>query len=233
MILVALVVLLVPELLSGPRHAGPRSAPAAGEPPMLSYTVRLDQGSGNPAGPPGAPSRLAAAQPKAAPPPEKGPQQLAATAPQPDAGPQLTDKVPPADTVPKHTATAPQHQPAHQREVTPRREPAGPSERPARLAAAAPRAASAAAAPAKRPGTAAAAGAGWQVQVGSFDSREHAERLARELKVKGFAGSVSQSLSHGRRWYRVRVGPERDRTAALAVARRLHAAGQAAVIERP
>jgi DedD protein len=88
---------------------------------------------------------------------------------------------------------------------------------------------------AKRPGTAAAAAAatGWQVQVGSFDSREHADRLAHVLKLKGFGVSVTESMSHGRRWYRVRVGPERDRTAALAVARRLHAAGQAAVLQRP
>ncbi len=207
-ILVALVVLLVPELLSGPRHVAPRSAPAAGEPPMVSYTVRLDDGSGSPAGQPGAAARLGAAQPKAPPLPETGPQPLAATAPPPETSPQ------------QPAATAPH------------------SEKPARPSAAAPhreaqRTASAAAASAKRPGTGAAAPAGWQVQVGSFDTREHAERLARGLKLKGFSVSVSQSMSQGRRWFRVRVGPERDRTAALAVARRLHAAGQAAVVQRP
>ncbi len=80
--------------------------------------------------------------------------------------------------------------------------------------------------------TASAAG-GWHVQVGSFGSRDHADRLAHRLKSRGFSASVSQSASRGRTWYRVRVGPERDRTAALAMASKLRAAGVAAVVQPP
>ncbi len=86
---------------------------------------------------------------------------------------------------------------------------------------------------AKRAAGSASIAVGWQVQVGSFATAEHADRLAHQLRIKGFAASVAESVSHGRKWYRVRVGPERDRAAALAVARRLHAAGESAVVQRP
>ena len=65
--------------------------------------------------------------------------------------------------------------------------------------------------------------------MGSFASRENAERLARELKVKGFATSVSQSTK-GKRLWRVRVGPEADRAAAVALGAKLRSAGQAGAV---
>jgi DedD protein len=70
------------------------------------------------------------------------------------------------------------------------------------------------------------AAGGWLVQVGSFASRGNADRLARELKRKGYGAFVAESVSRGRKWYRVRIGPERDRAAAAAVAKRLRAAGR-------
>jgi DedD protein len=74
---------------------------------------------------------------------------------------------------------------------------------------------------------------GWAVQVGSFANRENAERLARQLKGKGFAATVSQS-PQGRRLWRVRVGPETDRAAAVALGAKLRAVGQpGAVVPYP
>ena len=63
------------------------------------------------------------------------------------------------------------------------------------------------------------------MQVGSFASRDNAERLTRDLKGKGFAATVSESSSKGKRLWRVRVGPEEDRAAAAALGTKLRAAG--------
>jgi DedD protein len=74
---------------------------------------------------------------------------------------------------------------------------------------------------------------GWAVQVGSFASRDNAERLAQKLKGKGFAATISQSPK-GRRLWRVRVGPEADRAAATALGAKLRSAGQpGAVVPYP
>ncbi|HET7674436.1 MAG TPA: SPOR domain-containing protein [Gammaproteobacteria bacterium] len=48
---------------------------------------------------------------------------------------------------------------------------------------------------------------GWAVQVGSFSNRENAERLTKQLKDKGFHAFVKTYTSHGKTYYRVRVGP--------------------------
>jgi cell division septation protein DedD len=64
------------------------------------------------------------------------------------------------------------------------------------------------------------------VQLGVFASRENAERLALEVRVKGFKASVSPVSSGGRKLYRVRVGPAPDRSGALELQGRLKAAGR-------
>jgi DedD protein len=72
------------------------------------------------------------------------------------------------------------------------------------------------------------------VQLGSFASRENANRLAAELRTKGFGASVSEGPGAGRKWFRVRVGPAPDRAAALALAGRLRAAGHSgSVVSSP
>jgi len=65
------------------------------------------------------------------------------------------------------------------------------------------------------------------VQLGVFASRENADRLAQELKGKGFRISVSEVAGHGRTLFRVRAGPVSDRTAASDLAAKLRAAGAA------
>ncbi len=64
------------------------------------------------------------------------------------------------------------------------------------------------------------------VQLGVFAARSNADRLAQELKGKGFRISVSETPgSSGRKLFRVRAGPVADRTMAADLAAKLRAAG--------
>ena len=196
-ILVALIVLLVPELLTGPIGSAPRAAlvaPSAEEPPLRSYTINLaDDAHARSAAPitsgPQPPTPLSAAA---------GPSGMSA------ARPAVAESRPPAAA--SAAPSAPEAGPA-----------APPPLMPAKSARASAAAASAANSVAGDSGT-------WMVQLGSFASRTNAERLARQVRAGGFKVSVSQGSS-GRRLYRVRVGPAHDREAAMQLAVKLRAAG--------
>jgi cell division septation protein DedD len=76
-------------------------------------------------------------------------------------------------------------------------------------------------------------GHGWAVQLGSFASRDNADKLARQWKVQGFSVYVS-SVGAGRaERYRVRIGPLADHDGAAQTVGKLKALGQAASIVRP
>ena len=64
------------------------------------------------------------------------------------------------------------------------------------------------------------------MQLGVFASRENAERLALEVRVKGFKASVSPVTTGSRKLYKVRVGPTADRAAAQELQGRLKAVGR-------
>ncbi len=66
----------------------------------------------------------------------------------------------------------------------------------------------------------------WAVQLGSFSRKENADRLARQLRDKGYAAFISQLDSSGKQLHRVRIGPQKDREAAQAVVTRLAQDGQ-------
>ncbi len=66
----------------------------------------------------------------------------------------------------------------------------------------------------------------WAVQLGSFSSKDNAERLAAELRKQGYAAFLSQVASDGGQLHRVRIGPQRDRDSAEAMAARLEKVGQ-------
>jgi DedD protein len=66
---------------------------------------------------------------------------------------------------------------------------------------------------------------GWAVQLGVFASRDNADRLAKQVKGKGYTVSVNETSGNGKRLYRVRVGPEASRTAATELGAKLRAAG--------
>ena len=65
----------------------------------------------------------------------------------------------------------------------------------------------------------------WAVQIGSFSSQENAENLAADLRRQGFAAFLSQHSGSSGPLHRVRVGPQRDREEAEAMAARLNSAG--------
>ena len=77
---------------------------------------------------------------------------------------------------------------------------------------------------------AAAARGSFVVQLGTFGSRENADRLVRDMTAKGFAAFVAPYHKDGRELYRVRVGPTRDRAAAEALAAQLRRIGQSGSI---
>ncbi len=66
----------------------------------------------------------------------------------------------------------------------------------------------------------------WAVQLGSFSNRANAERLAAELRQQGFGAFLSRLETSDAELHRVRVGPQKDRDSAEAMAARLERAGQ-------
>ena len=74
----------------------------------------------------------------------------------------------------------------------------------------------------------------WAVQIGAFSDQEKAERLAAELRKQGFAAFQSPVATDGGKMVRVRVGPQKDRQSAEAMAERLAKAGrQGRVVPHP
>jgi cell division septation protein DedD len=199
-ILVALIVLLVPELLTGPIRLAPRAALAASsaeEPPLRSYTINLADdararsGTSSASGPE-QPAPLPVAQADA--PPSPSPAPITQAPANPPARPSNT---------PSQSAAA---------------APARPASAPAKSTA-----------PPSAPLTPAVEGGAFVIQLGSFASRANAERLAQRVRAQGFQVAVSQGSS-GRHLYRVRVGPAHDRAAATQLAQKLQAAGHSGPI---
>ncbi len=211
LILVALVVLVVPELLSGRAHRAAEPAMAPGEPPLRSVTVDLGEEprtAAIPTRPLAEAESLAAPSKSAVPPAPEEPSAVGSSAGQtnplvPQRKVQSDDSSVPWTPEQQSAASSPAQAEAARARETPHQPP--------------PRGSS----------------SGWWVQVGSFESEEHADRYARRLKADGFAAAVSESARHGHKWYRVRVGPARDRGAARSLAVRLHAAGQAGSLVPP
>lgn len=80
-------------------------------------------------------------------------------------------------------------------------------------------------APAPKPAASASQTGMWAVQLGSFGSQENAERLAADLRKQGFAAFLSQLSTGSGPLHRVRIGPQKDRESAEAMAERLAKAG--------
>ena len=71
--------------------------------------------------------------------------------------------------------------------------------------------------------------AGFFVQAGVFSNRQGAERVAADLRAKGFAVRITSAES-AQPLHRVWVGPAKDRAAADALLRRVRAAGFQAMV---
>jgi len=210
-ILVAMFVMLVPALLTGPANEqgkGAETPAAPDEAGLRSYTIDIDA--------PAKPAQTAqvpevavelptpsAATPMAVPGEAATPEPTSAGSPSstPDVvapmsiAPVPAPVSPPAQTTPIQTAPA---------QAAPATSPRGDSQ------------------PVVKPAPAGA----FAVQLGSFSSRDNANRLVREMTAKGFAAFVAPITSNGRELYRVRIGPARDRAAAEALATQLRRVGQ-------
>jgi DedD protein len=199
-ILVALFVLLVPELLRGPRGAAYAPADSPGDEGMRRYTIDLNASS-----PAAAPAN---SEPQAA-----------------VALPPVTQNlaVPGEAAEPESQATPPVRQDA------PAPEPAAQASAPVPASVAPTPASTPTEKPSVTPAPSAARGS-FVVQLGSFGSKDNADRLVRDMTAKGFAAFVAPITSGGRELYRVRVGPTRDRPAAEALAAQLRRVGQSGSI---
>lgn len=225
-ILVALIVMLVPEMFHGQRGNVATNAGSSGEgPPVRSYTIDLSNGptrTGPLQSTPAGAGAIGASsgndeQPASAPHSEQstaatGPAVQdtgAAARPGAQASPVPAVAAPasavPAKTAPMTTATA----------------------------TAAPKAGTPSSSASSRQSAAAtpshgASAAGWQVQLGLFAKRDNAERLAHSAQAQGFAVSVSSADAKGR--YRVYAGGMSERSAAEAYAQRLKDHGLAGAV---
>jgi DedD protein len=164
-ILVALMVLLVPALLTGPIRSAPETSavpPSVEGAPLRSYTIKLSDDA-----------RAHDAASDSAPPEQPAPLERPAAA----APPVEAARGPPPPAVADGASRTPQGTKAPE-----------PAAAPAGKAAAA----AATASPAN--GGEGGSGA-WVVQLGSFAQHANAERLARQVKAQGFRVSVSQESS--------------------------------------
>jgi DedD protein len=204
-ILVALVVLLVPELLTGPGETRPADAPD--NEGMREYTIDIDGQNPAAASPPPAERDTVVnlPAPAATTPADPGralPGEEAAPAQPSPAQPSPAPSVPAAAATPNPMSAAPP------------------------VASTTP----AAARPASTAPDQRAERGAFVVQLGTFSSRDNADRLARDMKTKGFSAFVVPVASNGRELFRVRVGPTRDRASAESLAAELKRAGQSGSI---
>jgi DedD protein len=207
-ILVALFVLLVPELLTGPKSGNPPAA-TPGEEGMRRYTIDLDA-------PAGTAQPMSASEPAAAvalPPVAENP--MSGTPERAQAGESAQTETPVATPM----TAAPQAPPATN--PVPDPTPSVPVTRPA-----APVASNPPAAKPVTPSPTAVPKGSFAVQLGSFNVKDNADRLVRDMTAKGFNAYVAPITSGGRELYRVRVGPTRDRASAEALAAQLRRMGQ-------
>jgi DedD protein len=212
-VLVALAVLLIPELLSGRKAVEPLSEEGTGSRGTRTFTIELGQAQGPTTRSPttstaasSAPAAVASSEASA----------VAKPAVEAPVGP----SVEPADatTAPARIAAA---APTTAKVV---REPgaAPPTvETPPAATPAEP-----------KPPPASTAAGGWAVQVGAFGSAETARKLVRDLGGAGYGAFVAPVNRGGKTLYRVRVGPTADKAGAEQLAQRLKARGLPATVVR-
>jgi DedD protein len=204
-ILVALIVLIVPELLSGPKRPGLPPL-AAGLPAAPSRSVVVDLATS-----------------KATAEPESG----AASQAAPAEAPNNTD----AAEESTHTASAEPAAPSAPSVATLKAQNAAPA--PLETPASPPKSVPAgprSAAPVEAPAVPRHA---WAVQLGSFASKANADRLAHRLQGSGGSFYVVAGGSGSALRYRVRMGPLTDRSAAERALAKLKAQGHSATIVTP
>jgi DedD protein len=225
-ILVALIVLIVPELFHG--HLADRGGKAVSSsegPPMRSYLIDLDAGHSAPmqlgassarglAASPAVSAPSAPAEPVAS---TAAARPVAPSAAAPTSGSQSAPvaALPPA---PKSIGPAAHHGSA-------------PAHASVAAKAAAPIVQVKAVAPGSSSATHGKAAADWSVQLGLYAKRVNAERMVRVAHTKGFSASFAKPDAKGR--YRVQAAGLTTRSAAMTLAARLRAAGLPAAAVGP
>jgi DedD protein len=223
-VLLAAAVILIPEMLSGPKREESslsRAAPVD-EAPTKTYTIDLGQPSQR------RPDSSAPAQVETtdAPPSETALPPVTATTPAaPESNVQQTqtkrDEAPLPVAKPVTQPSVESAVPSPPVSSAPKRESAEsvtPIAKPAAVA-------TERTAPTSR---------GWAVQLGSFSKADSAERLAQQVRSKGHNAFVMPVKSANGTLYRVRVGPMQERSAADALQRQLKGDNpNAAVVPHP
>jgi DedD protein len=229
-IVVVLIVLIVPELLSGPKRAAlaPRSSSGSPAEPVRNVTVDLATSKALPAETPGAGNATSSGATAA---PDEAAHEGSTGAPADDAAHEAAAAAP----APDHPASSePAEAPGHRVAAPPTittlqaQQPAAAVEK----STSSPR--STPAAPRSTPGPSSeGAHHNWTVQIGSFAARANAEKLERQLKARGFPALLSSSGSGKALRYRVRVGPMADRAGAEKMLARLRREGHSASVVAP
>ncbi len=207
-VLVAVAVILIPEMLSGPsdrKVEGSGGERAAEEGGVRTYTIDLGDRARSGANEAGVSAEATAAtvEQTPAPPPEIVPEARApVAAPVPEKKPVMTGPA---------VAAAPEPRP---------------EERPV-SAVKAPQTSSPPPAPARSSGGQAQP---WVVQIGSFAKQATAEKLSQDLKQRGYASFVVPFKPGAQTLYRVRVGPMKARGDADAIVQKLKREGTAATV---
>jgi DedD protein len=228
-ILVVLIVLVVPELLSGPKPTAsapqPQRLPAAPSAPEPIRNVTVDLATSKapttaetdsaPAPPTAPEATLQPASAATVPAPEpESEAPVAAPAPPAVSGPAVRG---PADRVPPVSGPPVSGPPVSGPPVS------GPLD-------------SQASSPISKAGSAhgeVSRSPSWSVQLGSFASRANADNLVHRLKAQGFAAYILTGGSGAATRHRVRVGPLADRAAAERSAAKLKTLGHSSSLMAP
>jgi len=236
--LVAAAVILIPEMLSGPRRqGGDQPAPVDGQAPLKTYTIDLSKSPATQAAASGAVDERAPPAESAAMPPAASATQPAAAVAQATAESDRAKLESTAESAPSSATSASDTGPAVAAEAAPQAsspQPASKSE-PAPTPAEPPqRAPSPSVAPASAGSSSAHSANGWAVQLGSFSNQATAQRMVKDLRAKGNDAFVMPVKSGGGTMYRVRIGPLPDREAAAAALQRVKTlAPGAAIVAHP
>ena len=205
-VLVVVAILVVPVFLDGPPDAGEIVSEAVALPGQSGQEVKrvvLERDREDPV-----PATASPPPETRSPSPESPPAREASPPVVADATPQ---RQPPPET------RSPSPEPPPAREASP---PVVADAKPQRQPPSDPKPA-----PVKPAATASSTGM-WAVQLGSFSNQQNAEKLAADLRKQGFAAFLSQLRTDKGPLHRVRIGPQKDRDTAEAMAARLQKAGQ-------
>lgn len=224
-VLVAAAVILIPEMLSGPQREQ-RDQPAArsGEPPLKTYTIDLSQ----------SPAAKQAASSESATPPTV----IEAPAPPPEntEPPEAADSseaVTPDQASPESPAIENPPSDATSAEVAPTERAAPTSSAPVAAALSQRDVAPAAMPPANHEASErseAVKEKRWAVQLASFDTQAAANSMSKQLRDKGYDAFVMPFKKGGTTWYRVRIGPVKDRQGASDLQRKVKETTPGAIV---